>query len=52
MGARADCPLPLLGAFGPVTLPRLVLDTSVLLPALLFPAGVLSWIPAAWRAEW
>ena len=30
--------------------PRLVLDTSVLLSALLFPAGVVTWIRAAWRA--
>ena len=30
--------------------PRLVLDTSVLLSALLFPAGAVSWIRTAWRA--
>ena len=34
-----------------MTPPRLVLDTSVLLSALLFPAGALAWIRAAWRAE-
>lgn len=30
--------------------PRLVLDTSVLLSALLFPSGTVSWIRAEWRA--
>lgn len=40
----------LLGPLGPVTPPRLVLDTSVLLSALLFPAGAVTWIRAAWRA--
>lgn len=29
---------------------RLVLGTSVLLSALLFPSGVVSWIRAEWRA--
>lgn len=33
-----------------MTLPRLVLDTNVLLSALLFPAGAASWIRAEWRA--
>ncbi len=33
-----------------MTRPRLVLDTSVLLSALLFPAGTVSWVRAAWRA--
>ncbi len=39
-----------MGAFGPVTPPRIVLDTSVLLSALVFPAGTVAWIRAAWRA--
>lgn len=39
-----------MGAFGRVTPPRLVLDTNVLLAALLFPAGRASWLRAAWRA--
>ena len=30
--------------------PRLVLDTSVLLSALLFPSGTVSWLRAEWRA--
>ena len=34
-----------------MTPPRLVIDTSVLLSALLFPAGALTWIRAAWRAD-
>ena len=29
---------------------RLVLDTNVVLAALLFPAGTASWLRAAWRA--
>ena len=33
-----------------MTPPRLVLDTSVLLSALLFPAGRVSWIRTEWRA--
>ena len=32
-----------------MTHPRLVLDTNVLLSALLFPAGAVSWIRASWR---
>ena len=39
----------LLGAFGRMTRPRLVLDTNVLLSALLFPAGAVSWIRASRR---
>ena len=31
--------------------PRLVLDTGVLLSALLFPSGAVSWIRAEWRAD-
>lgn len=31
--------------------PRVVLDTNVLLSALLFPAGSLSWLRQAWRGE-
>ena len=31
-----------------MTCPRLVFDTSVVLSALLFPAGTVSWIRAAW----
>ena len=30
--------------------PRVVLDTNVILSALLFPAGTVSWVRAAWRA--
>lgn len=30
---------------------RLVLDTNVLLSALLFPAGSLSWLRHAWQSE-
>ena len=30
---------------------RLVLDTNVLLSALLFPAGSLSWLRQAWQSE-
>ena len=32
-------------------LPRLVLDTNVLLSALLFHAGSLSWLRPAWQSE-
>lgn len=31
--------------------PRIVLDTSVLLSALLFHAGALSWVRLAWQSE-
>jgi len=31
--------------------PRVVLDTNVLVSALLFRAGTLSWIRAAWQTE-
>lgn len=34
-----------------MTAPRVVLDTNVLLSALLFHAGSLSWLRAAWQAE-
>jgi len=34
-----------------MTPPRLVLDTSVLLSALLFPSGAVSWSRAEWRAD-
>ena len=30
---------------------RLILDTNVLLSALLFPAGSLSWLRQAWQSE-
>lgn len=30
---------------------RVVLDTNVLLSALLFPAGSLSWLRQAWQSE-
>ncbi len=30
--------------------PHLVLDTNVVLSALVFPAGVLSWLRGAWQA--
>lgn len=33
-----------------MTPPRLVLDTNVLLAALLFPAGTASWLRTAWQA--
>ena len=33
-----------------MTLPRVALDTNVLVSALLFPAGSLSWLPAAWQS--
>jgi len=32
-----------------MTAPRLVLDTNVLLSALVFPAGSLAWLRGAWR---
>ena len=31
-----------------MTRPRLVLDTNVLLSALLFPTGAVSWLRAVW----
>lgn len=34
-----------------MTPPRVVLDTNVLLSALLFHAGSLSWLRQAWQAE-
>ncbi len=34
-----------------MTRPRLVLDTNVLLSALLFHAGALSWLRLAWQSE-
>ena len=34
-----------------MTPPRWVLDTNVLLSALLFPAGRLTWLRDAWRAN-
>ena len=34
-----------------MTSSRLVLDTNVLLSALLFPAGSLSWLRHAWHSE-
>ena len=34
-----------------MTQPRLVLDTNVLLSALLFHAGTLPWLRAAWQSE-
>ncbi len=34
-----------------MTPPRIVLDTNVLLSALLFHAGSLSWLRAAWQSE-
>ncbi len=34
-----------------MTPPRLVLDTNVLLSALLFHAGALSWLRLAWQSE-
>ncbi|MDA0740118.1 MAG: putative toxin-antitoxin system toxin component, PIN family [Nitrospirae bacterium] len=34
-----------------MTRPRLVLDTNVLLSALLFHAGSLSWLRPAWQSE-
>ncbi len=34
-----------------MTPPRLVLDTNVVLSALLFHAGAVSWLRAAWQSE-
>lgn len=34
-----------------MTVPRMVLDTNVLVSALLFPAGRLSWVREAWQSE-
>ena len=34
-----------------MTLPRIVLDTNVLVSALLFSAGRLAWLRRAWQAE-
>lgn len=34
-----------------MTVPRMVLDTNVLVSALLFPAGQLSWLREAWQSE-
>ena len=34
-----------------MTAPRLVLDSNVLLSALLFPNGSLSWLRHKWRSE-
>ena len=34
-----------------MTCPRLVLDTNVLVSALVFPAGSTSWLRVAWQAE-
>ena len=34
-----------------MTIPRLVLDTNVLLSALLFPTGSVSWLRPAWQSE-
>ncbi|MDP6346131.1 MAG: putative toxin-antitoxin system toxin component, PIN family [Alphaproteobacteria bacterium] len=34
-----------------MTAPRLVLDTNVLLSALLFRGGSISWLRAAWQSE-
>ena len=34
-----------------MTAPRVVFDTNVLVSALLFPAGRLSWLRAAWQSE-
>lgn len=34
-----------------MTVPRLVLDTNVLLSALLFPTGSVSWLRSAWQSE-
>lgn len=33
-----------------MTIPRLVLDTNVLLSALLFPSGSVSWLRRAWQS--
>ena len=34
-----------------MTVPRLVLDTNVLVSSLLFPAGQLAWLREAWQSE-
>ena len=34
-----------------MTVPRVVFDTNVLVSALLFPAGRLSWLREAWQSE-
>ena len=34
-----------------MTVPRMVLDTNVLVSALLFPAGQLCWLREAWQSE-
>lgn len=34
-----------------MTVPRMVLDTNVLVSALLFPAGQLSWLRERWQSE-
>ena len=34
-----------------MTAPRLVLDTNVLLPTLLFPTGSVSWLRSTWQSE-
>ena len=34
-----------------MTVPRIVPDTNVLVSALLFPAGRLSWLREAWQSE-
>ena len=34
-----------------MTVPRIALDTNVLVSALLFPAGQLSWLREAWQTE-
>ena len=40
-----------MGSSGYMTGSRLVLDTNVLLSALLFPTGSLSWLRHAWQSE-
>ena len=40
-----------MGSPGAMTGLRLVLDTNVLLSALLFPSGSLSWLRPAWQSE-
>ena len=40
-----------MGSSGYMTGLRLVLDTNVLLSALLFPTGSLSWLRHAWQSE-
>ncbi len=40
-----------MGSPGKMTRLRLVLDTNVLLSALLFPTGSLSWLRHAWQSE-